>query len=542
MARCFSDSRFFSTLTKFDDDLRCRSAGSGVTCGGRLDSARYPRKPRGGPAGLGAEYEWRLSFCCAREGCRRRVTPPSVRYLGRRVYLGVVVVLVSAMEHGLSLRRVAKLHEHLGDRPAHAAAVAAVVAARRSSRAACGAARADASCRRSRRRCCRHALLERFGGRPRGAGAAGARAARAADDAIGNRREGFGAAVNDPQKMRSARALNGRRKVRSQRRRRGSARTARERRERIECDGRRRRERLTGDELGTAALCDRGAAARLAAAARGAARARLRGWPRSRGATRGRASRCASAARPSSAGCMRHARAAIRWRRWAAPCARDRGRAPSLRLELRQLVRQQYEEHPALDGPAPLRQSPRPPGGLARWRATRAASVPVRAPLHKRPGASCASAARVARGRRTTGRRGAGDFEMRSYEVAHTHALWHADFHHGSRKVSPPTAAGQTPLLVCFLDDHSRLVCHLQWYLEETAECFVHGLTPGDLEARTAARTADRQRPGDAGRRDPRGARAARHRARAHACLRGLPKCKARGLLGSGRGPAVRNG
>ncbi len=109
-----SDSRFFSALTKFDEDLGARALAAGCRCGGRLDSARYPRKPRGGPADLDAEYAWRLSFCCAREGCRRRVTPASVRYLGRRVYLGVVVVLISAMEHGLSLRRVAKLHQHLG--------------------------------------------------------------------------------------------------------------------------------------------------------------------------------------------------------------------------------------------------------------------------------------------------------------------------------------------------------------------------------------------------------------------------------------------
>ena len=26
------------------------------------------------------------------------------------------------------------------------------------------------------------------------------------------------------------------------------------------------------------------------------------------------------------------------------------------------------------------------------------------------------------------------------------------------------------------MDDHSRLVCHLQWYLGETAEVLVHGL------------------------------------------------------------------
>lgn len=109
------DSTFFAALTRFDHDLAERVRASGCRwCGGRLDSARYPRKPRGGPAGLGPEYEWRLSFCCAREGCRRRMTPPSVRYLGRRVYLGVVVVLVSAMTHGLSVRRVAQLHAHLG--------------------------------------------------------------------------------------------------------------------------------------------------------------------------------------------------------------------------------------------------------------------------------------------------------------------------------------------------------------------------------------------------------------------------------------------
>ena len=66
--------------------------------------------------------------------------------------------------------------------------------------------------------------------------------------------------------------------------------------------------------------------------------------------------------------------------------------------------------------------------------------------------------------------------EVLSYEVSRSHALWHADFHHGKRPVL--TAAGQwkTPVLLGFLDDHSRLGCHLQWYLAETAEVFVHGL------------------------------------------------------------------
>lgn len=66
--------------------------------------------------------------------------------------------------------------------------------------------------------------------------------------------------------------------------------------------------------------------------------------------------------------------------------------------------------------------------------------------------------------------------EVRSYEAEYVQGLWHADFHHGSRQVLTATGAWVTPLLLCFIDDHSRLVCHLQWYLQETAEVLVHGL------------------------------------------------------------------
>jgi len=66
--------------------------------------------------------------------------------------------------------------------------------------------------------------------------------------------------------------------------------------------------------------------------------------------------------------------------------------------------------------------------------------------------------------------------EVRSYEAEYTHSLWHADFHHGSRKVVTPSGRWVRPLLLGIIDDHSRLLCHLQWYLEETAETLVHGL------------------------------------------------------------------
>ncbi len=68
--------------------------------------------------------------------------------------------------------------------------------------------------------------------------------------------------------------------------------------------------------------------------------------------------------------------------------------------------------------------------------------------------------------------------EVLSYEVSRSHALWHADFHHARTcRVLTPSGEWRTPILLSFIDDHSRLVCHMQWYLGETTEIFVHGIS-----------------------------------------------------------------
>jgi transposase InsO family protein len=67
--------------------------------------------------------------------------------------------------------------------------------------------------------------------------------------------------------------------------------------------------------------------------------------------------------------------------------------------------------------------------------------------------------------------------EVRSYESEYSNGTWHWDCHNGSRKVLTPRGEWRTPILFGVLDDHSRLVCHLQWYLAESAENIAHGLS-----------------------------------------------------------------
>lgn len=105
------DSRFFDLLLKLDEDHALETRRAGCPCGGALHSARYERKPRGGPAELGPRSTVRFSFCCATEGCRRRATPPSLRFLGRKVFFGVLVLLVPVMRDGPTPERVNRVCE-----------------------------------------------------------------------------------------------------------------------------------------------------------------------------------------------------------------------------------------------------------------------------------------------------------------------------------------------------------------------------------------------------------------------------------------------
>ena len=69
------------------------------------------------------------------------------------------------------------------------------------------------------------------------------------------------------------------------------------------------------------------------------------------------------------------------------------------------------------------------------------------------------------------------DREIRSFESPYVGSLWHCDFHHCSRKVLVPSGGWYRPIAFGMHDDHSRIACHVQWYLCETTEVLVHGIS-----------------------------------------------------------------
>lgn len=93
------EREFFAMLEQYDEVITERVASEGCPrCGGPLHRGDYERKPRGGLLAPASEaFSLRFSLCCGREGCRKRATPPSLRFLGRRVYVGAVVIAASIL-------------------------------------------------------------------------------------------------------------------------------------------------------------------------------------------------------------------------------------------------------------------------------------------------------------------------------------------------------------------------------------------------------------------------------------------------------------
>lgn len=106
------NSTFHRLLVLIDRELAETTRQKGCTCGGRLHQSNYPRSPFGLSAEFRPSYEERFSFCCS--DCRKRITPPSVRFFGRRWYPAPLLILVSALRVSINEHRLTQIKWHFG--------------------------------------------------------------------------------------------------------------------------------------------------------------------------------------------------------------------------------------------------------------------------------------------------------------------------------------------------------------------------------------------------------------------------------------------
>ena len=153
----------------------------------------------------------------------------------------------------------------------------------------------------------------------------------------------------------------------------------------------------------------------------------------------------------------------------------DHGQHPSLTPKLRELLVNQYRQHPnwsyqlhadnlavLIEKEPTLGAAPSYSSVVRFMKVQGLIKRPRRGPVHS-PGAQATEHRIETR-------------EIRSYESQYVNALWHLDFHHGSLRVLLDKGRWVYPLMLGIIDDHSRLCCHAQWYLAEGAEELCHGL------------------------------------------------------------------
>jgi hypothetical protein len=110
------DAPFLALLLRIDlEKLERVRAEPCPLCGGPLHQAHFERKPRGPlswPEAAPDGYGTRFDLCCG--WCRRRTMPASVRFLGRKVYLAVVVAVATVVVRGSDRGAATLLQRELG--------------------------------------------------------------------------------------------------------------------------------------------------------------------------------------------------------------------------------------------------------------------------------------------------------------------------------------------------------------------------------------------------------------------------------------------
>jgi hypothetical protein len=107
------DKKFHEFLLHIDYNLANNVLDAGCQyCEGNLHVGDYPRKPHGLTSQFRDIYAERLSFCCAK--CKKRNTPPSVRFFGRYWYVAPVLLLISALTRPINDKLIEKIYHFFG--------------------------------------------------------------------------------------------------------------------------------------------------------------------------------------------------------------------------------------------------------------------------------------------------------------------------------------------------------------------------------------------------------------------------------------------
>ena len=110
-----TDARFYNSLLDLDRLIARQIRQQKCPfCHGKLNQAHFLRKPRGVPKGTHPDYSVRFSYCCGQDGCRKRITPPSMRFLSRKVYSSVILFLIFLFNSKSDEARMDKLNALLG--------------------------------------------------------------------------------------------------------------------------------------------------------------------------------------------------------------------------------------------------------------------------------------------------------------------------------------------------------------------------------------------------------------------------------------------
>lgn len=111
-----SNKSFFFFLLKIDQDICTLMKIKGcIFCGDKLDQSDFFRSSGFGiPKDCESECLRRHSLCCRKDGCRKRLTTPSVRFLPYKCYLTTIIILISTMSNGINGKRLLSLKAQLG--------------------------------------------------------------------------------------------------------------------------------------------------------------------------------------------------------------------------------------------------------------------------------------------------------------------------------------------------------------------------------------------------------------------------------------------